>query len=159
MKNKWPGIQCILFTAFDEKEVIKEAINEAGIYWYLNKPFEPDQLEQIITNAANAYHADNKIKESEEKFRIDFESMTDVFTRSDIEGKCVLVSPSIYKLTGYKPEEVIGKNFADFYADPKQRNEIVNELKSTKDVINFEIDIVRKDGKLISLSSFSFCLY
>ena len=116
-------------------------------------------MEQIITNAANAYHADNKIKESEEKFRIDFESMTDVFTRSDMNGKCVLISPSIYKMTGYQPEEIIGKNFADFYADPKQRNEIVNELKSTKDVINFEIDIVRKDGKLISLSSFSFCLY
>ena len=41
VKNKWPDIKCILFTAFDDKEVIKEAINEAGIFWYLNKPIEP----------------------------------------------------------------------------------------------------------------------
>ena len=25
VKNKWPAIKCILFTAFDEKEVIKKA--------------------------------------------------------------------------------------------------------------------------------------
>ena len=66
VKNKWPDIKCILFTAFDDKEVIKKAINDAGIYWYLNKPFEPEQFGQIITNASNAYHADNKLKESEE---------------------------------------------------------------------------------------------
>jgi len=49
VKNKWPDLKYILLTAFDESSVIKEAINDAGIYWYLNKPFEPDQLEQIIT--------------------------------------------------------------------------------------------------------------
>ena len=62
VKNKWPDIKCILFTAFDDKEVIKEAINEAGIYWFLNKPFDPEQFEQIITNAVNTYYTENKIK-------------------------------------------------------------------------------------------------
>ena len=132
VKNKWPGIKSILFTAFDEKEVIKKAINEAGIFWYLNKPFEPDQLEQIITNASDAYIAEIKLKESEEKFRGVFESMTDVFTRSDMNGKCVMISPSIYNMIGYKPDEMIGKNLADFDADPKQRTERADELKASK---------------------------
>lgn len=157
VKNIWPDIKCILFTAYDGKEVddkeaIKTAINEAGIYWYLNKPFEPEQLEQIITNASSSYHTEKKLKENEEKFREVFESMIDVFSRSDMNGKCVLISPSVYNLLLYKPEEIIGRTLTDFYADPKQRAVLIDELKSTEGVKNFEGDLIRKDGKVITVS-------
>ncbi len=153
VKDKWPNIKCIILTAYDDLDVLKESINKIGIFWYVNKPFDPEQMEQVITNAENTYLAEKKLKESEEKFRGVFNSISDVFTRTDMEGKCVLVSPSIYNLIGYKPEEIIGRNLADFYADPKQRIEVVEILKKSKSVVNFELEFIRKDGKKITVST------
>ena len=39
VKQKWPGPKYILLTGFTDNEAIKEAINDVGIYWYMNKPF------------------------------------------------------------------------------------------------------------------------
>jgi len=97
--------------------------------------------------------AEKDIKKSEAKFKGVFNSMVDVFSRSDIDGKCVMISPSIYKLLGYRPEEIIGNNLADFYARPEQRKEVVHKLKQSRKVENFEIDIVRKDGEIITVST------
>ena len=79
--------------------------------------------------------------------------MSDVFTRSDMDGKCVMVSPSIYDLIGYTEDEVLGRDLADFYVNPNQRIEIVNKLQKSKTVENIEIDVVRKDGKTITVST------
>ena len=68
VKKKWPNIKYILLTAFAEIDVIKEAINEVGIYWYMNKPFDPSQMEQMITKAIEADWNDLLLKESEEKY-------------------------------------------------------------------------------------------
>jgi PAS domain S-box-containing protein len=97
--------------------------------------------------------ADEAIRKSEEKFRGVFNSMADVFSRSDMEGKCIMISPSVFPLLGYKPEEIIGRNMADFYAHPEQRFEIVQILKRSRKVENFEIDVIRKGGEIITVST------
>ena len=48
VKEKWPDIKSILLTAFYDNLVLKEAINNVGIYWYMNKPFDNEKLELII---------------------------------------------------------------------------------------------------------------
>ena len=136
VKEEWPDLKYILLTAYIDHDVLTEAVNEAGIFWYLNKPFVPDQLEQIIFNAKNAYEAERRIKESEEKFRGVFNAMIDVFTRSDMDGNCEMVSPSIYNLIGYKPEEVLGRDLAEFYADPAERDRMI-EILLKKDGTKF----------------------
>jgi PAS domain S-box-containing protein len=153
VKNKWPDLKNILLTAYDDAVVVKEAINKVGIFWYVDKPFDPDQMEQIIHNAIAAYQAENKLKESEEKFRGVFNSMTDTFTRADLNGICSMVSPSIYDLIGYTQEEVLGRDLAEFYVDPEQRERITRNLFGSKKVENFEIDVVRKDGIIITVST------
>ena len=112
----------------------------------------------ILLSSEMALALDNarvylELERSEEKFREVFESMTDVFTRSDNDGKCLMISPSIYQVLGYKSKEILGKSFTDFYADPEQRIEIVNQLQKTKKVENFEIDVVKKDGNTITIST------
>ena len=93
------------------------------------------------------------MEENDEKLRDVFNSISDVFTRSDMNGKCVMVTPSIYQMTGYQPEELIGRNMTDFYANPNQRNEIVDKLLKSRSVDNFEFEVIRKDGRKITVSS------
>ncbi|MHB9097272.1 MAG: PAS domain S-box protein, partial [Syntrophales bacterium] len=49
------------------------------------------------------------LRESEEKYRLHFENVTDVIFSIDSDFKLLSISPSVEKLLGYRPEELIGK--------------------------------------------------
>jgi PAS domain S-box-containing protein len=51
--------------------------------------------------------------ESEEKYRLHFENVSDVIYSIDPEFRVLSVSPSVERLLGYRPEELIGKPFRD----------------------------------------------
>lgn len=53
---------------------------------------------------------EQKLRESEERYRLLFEHATDLVTVVDTKGKYVFVSPSHLQMLGYVPEELIGKN-------------------------------------------------
>ncbi len=52
------------------------------------------------------------LKESEEKFRMIFENVTDVICYVDTKGRVLDVNRRIEEMLGYTPEEVKGKDFA-----------------------------------------------
>jgi K+-sensing histidine kinase KdpD len=51
LKEIFPNTTSILLTGYADKENAIQAINEAGIYRYLEKPWDNDQLKQAIRNA------------------------------------------------------------------------------------------------------------
>lgn len=50
-----PGAVRILITGYSDIEAIIQAINEGQIFYYINKPWEPDDLRIIISRAAEQY--------------------------------------------------------------------------------------------------------
>ena len=153
VKEKWPDIKSILLTAFYDNKVIKEAVNEVGLYWYMNKPFENEKLEHVIRKAQDAYRSENLLKESEKKFTEVFESMVDVFVRRDMDGIGIMVSPSVFDVLGYTQDEIIGKKLAPFYADSRAPEMIKNKLLEGVGTQRFEIDLFKKDGNIITVST------
>lgn len=277
VKTKWPHIKLILLTGFMDNEAVKEAINEVGIYWYVNKPFDNEQMDQLIMRAFNAQQVESerdtsekrlikilntatdviltindrediisanpatkilfgyeedellglpisflisntlintddeddngsgdrniqligqaatgkrkdgglvpieskisemeldgenfytlvirdisqrleneqKIKESEEKFRGVFESMVDVFVRVNNEGICELVSPSVYSVLGYKPEEMIGKAIEDIYVDSNDRKELIQRIDENGACNNLVVQVINKQNQKLYVS-------
>jgi len=57
--------------------------------------------------------AEEALRESEEKYRLHFENVSDVIFSIDPEFRLLSISPSVERLLGYKPEELIGKSFQD----------------------------------------------
>lgn len=53
----------------------------------------------------------NKLKDSENRYRSVFENITDVLYQTDMNGLIIEMSPSIAPLSGYTPEELIGTPF------------------------------------------------
>ncbi len=53
--------------------------------------------------------AEAALKESEEKYRVHLENISDVVYSLDRELHVLTISPSVEKILGYKPEEIIGK--------------------------------------------------
>ena len=102
---------------------------------------------------------EEELRKSEEKFRGVFNSITDVFSRSDMEGNCIMISPSVFEVTGYSTEEVIGRKFSEFYVNPEHRNILSQKLQESGSVNHYEAEIIRKDGSSFTGSANSKIIY
>jgi two-component system NtrC family sensor kinase len=58
--------------------------------------------------------AEDKLKESEEKYRTIFETANDILVLLDKFGKIIDINGKVTDIGGYKPEELIGKDFKSF---------------------------------------------
>jgi len=63
VKQKYPEIIRIILTAYANVVNASEAINEAGIFKYLTKPWEKPDLQLTITNALRTYNLQKENKE------------------------------------------------------------------------------------------------
>ena len=75
---------------------------------------------QIAGAMANAQlfnelkQAEDRLKRSEEHFRLLIESSSDVITQIDHQQNICYASPSVERVLGYKPEDYIGQNIFQF---------------------------------------------
>ncbi len=95
--------------------------------------------------------AEEKLRESESKYRKIFENVQDVFYQVDNEGNVLEISPSI-EAYGYKREEFIGKNFTEFYADPGDRIVFMKALSAKGEVTDYELRFKTKSGLVVYAS-------
>ncbi len=58
--------------------------------------------------------AEKTFKESKEKYKTVIENISEIIQIADSEGVISYVSPSVQRILGYKPEEVIGRPSVDF---------------------------------------------
>jgi PAS domain S-box-containing protein len=93
------------------------------------------------------------LKESEEKFRAAFRTSPDAFNLSSLEdGVMVDVNEGFCSLTGYKPEEIIGKKIDDInlWVKPEDRLKIIEMLKRGMQASNIEAEFIKKDGSIMA---------
>ena len=112
-----------------------------------------EEVSGISHDITEKKYTELSIHESEEKFRSIFESFQDLYYRTDFYGNITLVSPSVFELTGYTQEEMIGKKISDYYVNAKKQEKLLKELLRTGRVRNFEVSIRRKDGSEIQTIS------
>ena len=89
---------------------------------------------------------------SEEKYRNIFESLQDVYYRTDRDGTITTVSPSVEHYIGLSPEQLIGKNASSFYKNPTQRNGMLTELAKHGIVKDYPITLVGRNGNILFCS-------
>ncbi|MDJ0630444.1 MAG: sigma-54 dependent transcriptional regulator [Rhodobacter sp.] len=55
IRDRWPETVRIIVTGYTETNDMIDAINEAGIYQFITKPWHPDQLQMAVRNAARLF--------------------------------------------------------------------------------------------------------
>ncbi|MBT3756597.1 MAG: PAS domain S-box protein [Candidatus Cloacimonetes bacterium] len=102
---------------------------------------------------------EEKLKESEEKYRAIFESLQDVYYRTDMRGRLTIISPSVLVKAGYNTKELIGHHVSDFYHNPSDRKIFETKLKESGTIDDYELQLEAKDGKVIEVSISSKIIY
>ena len=107
----------------------------------------------LMRTLTDRRQAEKALLESEEKYRGIFDSMVDVFYRTDISGRITMISPSVKAMFGYTQQEVIGRDIASFYADPVQRDHFQEQLRNNGEVRGYEAPLHAADGSIIWVST------
>lgn len=64
----------------------------------------------IARDVTEIVEVERKLHETQEKYQMLADHAQDLITTSSMDGKLLYVSPSVYPLLGYRPEEVTGKS-------------------------------------------------
>ena len=178
-KEHNPDCQIVLITGYASTETAIEAMR-LGASDYLVKPVRSHELVRVVErclehkrvleenrrleeeNRQHREHLEEKVREQtakiadgEQRFRAIFETIPDLYYRTDMEGRVTNVSPSCLHLTGYSPEEIIGTDITTYYADPNQCDALLQALQKNRLVNDFEVELVRKDGtyRIVSVTA------
>jgi PAS domain S-box-containing protein len=119
------------------------------IEWKVSVIVKENKFIAVGRDITERKQSEEALLKSEEKYRRLFESLVDVFYQADSSGKITMVSPSITKAAGYKPEEVIGSYLNDYYVNPDERNKFLELISTNGFVEKFEVQMKKKDGSVL----------
>ncbi len=139
-KEVWAGyhllIDSILFTA----------LTLPALYFFMYRPF--------VAEIASRKEAEEKAKASENNLKTIFDSMLDTCYRADANAVIVWISPSVTRLAGYLPEEIVGRKIIEFYVDPEMRKDLLTRLETGDGVVaGFEAAMWHKNGSVVWIST------
>ncbi len=127
------------------------------ITWSTNIIRQPgdEKIQYIIgtgLDITESKKAQRRIAESEEKFRLAFETSPDAIVISrNSDGSYVSVNDGFIKITGYSREEIVGQKFPEFtiWNNVEDRDRFYNQLQRDNEVTNFEAPFKIKDGTVL----------
>jgi PAS domain S-box-containing protein len=98
---------------------------------------------------------ERKLKESEEKLRLLVNNIQDVIIEMNDKGIVTYVSPMVYDLVGYQPEDIIGKGVIDTIhpEDIKKVRKALDNVLNSENKISVELRRLHKKGHYIYINT------
>lgn len=123
----------------------------------IDNGIEKNQVLKLIlprlTSECERKNYEDKLILNEKKYKDVFDKFQDVFVRATLlpNGESIIteVSPSIYKFSGFKPTELVGKPSSSFYQNVSQREEMMKILMRDKQIKDYPLTFVKKTGDII----------
>ena len=121
---RWPDTVRIVLSGYADTANVVAAINDGQIFKVITKPWNDDDLKNIITAAAEKYHTQKYKIERRSAWKL-IESLPLIMLRFDIEGKIVWMNPKAAEVFG---EKMLQKNMVEVLPEIKG---VVSSAKDT----------------------------
>jgi PAS domain S-box-containing protein len=159
-----------LFADPHDRQIIRKAIEETGRFHnmelkmvardgrVLNCLFSAEPIlvsneHCLLTTAVDitsSKRAEEALRKSEQQYRNLFENSMEGIFQTTPEGKLISANIAFAKMFGYESLEEIVANVVDIasqmYANPDERKKVINILRETRYLKDFECQMRRKDG-------------
>ena len=108
--------------------------------------------EQPSSGIRGAESAAQGVEFSDAKYRQIFESFEDLYYEVDLAENIRVLSPSVFAITGWRPEELIGRPVRSIYVNPDDRDSLLEVFFTRGSVQNYILSLKKKDGSQVSAS-------
>ncbi|MFX1392065.1 MAG: PAS domain S-box protein [Promethearchaeota archaeon] len=127
------------------------------IYTKIIELNEKPALLTYVLDVTDKNQAEQKVKESEERYRNIFEKSPNAIVILDFTGKIIECNLATETIFGYSKDELIGQNYLElpFYSENmiKVLKERFQEIKKEVDLKPQELEITRKDGNIATIKT------
>jgi len=106
----------------------------------------------MATDITERKKAAEALRESEEKYRMIFENVQDVFYQTDLAGNVLEISPSIRHFSEFNREEILGQPVYNLYKNYEDREKLISELVKTGELRDYELQLKTKTGDIKTVS-------
>lgn len=156
---KFRQIPIVFLTSHEEQEYV-EKVKNITRYGYVIKNSGYFVLQNSIETAFELFEANRKLEqsmrtlhESEERFRTAIEHSNDMIWMLDREGTFTFLNKHALNMSGYLPDDLIGKSFAPLIpAKDLPRIQAVFQAALEGKPQNFKVEYFKKDGSSAILS-------
>jgi PAS domain S-box-containing protein len=147
------NIPVVYLTAYaDDKTLRRAKITEP--FGYIIKPFDERDLRTVLEMALYKHQMEMKVRASEERYRGFFDQDFSGHFISQPDGKLLACNPAFARMLGFKSvEQALKSNMYELYDTPEKRIGYLQEIVQKKKVENCELELIRKDGKKVSVIS------
>jgi PAS domain S-box-containing protein len=116
----------MMLTGHIKYEIALRAMNEAGVFRFISKPYDSQELAIVIRYAIQHKRTKDGLKESDERFHRLAEATFEGIVISD-DGHIVDANLNFTKMFGYELSEIIGMSGADLVA-PESRAAVMENV-------------------------------
>ncbi|SEA24912.1 PAS domain S-box-containing protein/diguanylate cyclase (GGDEF) domain-containing protein [Desulfuromusa kysingii] len=151
-----------LLKPIQDMPVLLHAINQALERSRLiieNRVYQ-EHLEEEVTRRTHALQkavkdlnqSNVKLKNSEQKYRLIFDNLQDVYLEMRLDGTITEISPSISHISQYHREEIINQNIDKIFPSLRDRERLFDRLRADNKIYDYELHLQDKDATLIPCS-------
>lgn len=143
-----PDIRKVLLTGQADADAVGNAVNHAGLYRYIAKPWEQDDLILTTREATRSFFQSKRLKEQEAQFQSLVESLNvGVFRMTDGGGEFLQVNPAIAHIFGYDSVGAFMQTrMFDLFEDPEEAKASVTGIRQQGYCKDLEVRMKKKDG-------------
>lgn len=145
-----------------EMSILLHAINQAMERSRLvieNRAYQ-EHLEEEVTKRTQALQkavkdlnqSHVKLKNSEQKYRIIFDNLQDVYLEIQRNGTITEISPSISHISQYQREDLLKTNIEKIFPNLHDRDRLLAQLKAENKISDYELHLRDKDETLVPCS-------
>ncbi len=142
VRETYPDLPFILYTGKGSEEIASDAIS-AGVTDYLEKGSGTSQytvLANRIENLVAQFRAESSLETTRRRYQRLIEESSDVFAILDGEGRFKYLSPSVERVLGYRPDELLDDPSME-YIHPDDRESLSEQFETLLKDPSFQLTV------------------
>jgi PAS domain S-box-containing protein len=146
----YPQVPVVVITAREESQLDEKAYRLGAQDFLYKDEMHHRLLPRVLRFAIERKRYTSRLKSSEKLNRNLIEQASDLIYRMDESGHITFINPAAKVVTGYKPEELLGKSFFELVA-PSQRQKVLDHYQDQVErgsaTTYLEFPLINKSGQ------------
>jgi two-component system sensor histidine kinase UhpB len=131
VRSKAPNVPVIVMTGLGDEALGLRIVREGAQDYLIKGQVERHLLIKAIRYSIERNHAEQVLRESEEKFRSIVEATNEWIWSCDLQGRLLYSNPASEVILGYQPEEMVGELTLSFVW-PEDRKKLETQLDDSR---------------------------